>query len=113
MLPTYEADSPKSYYNLIINVYGGIVIPWFDGTPNKNVDTILFNQPLSFFRSGYYNWESASRYGRDSYGDYWESRIYSATNSNNLNFNSTNLNPQNGNNRGNGFSVRCVSALTR
>lgn len=47
-------------------------------------------------------------------GNYWSSSRASgtATNASNLNFNNSNgLNPLNENNRANGFSVRCVSAL--
>ena len=39
-------------------------------------------------------------------GNYWSSSPNSTDNSRNLNFNSTNLNPLNNNNRANGFSVR-------
>ena len=110
MLPTYEADSNKSYYNLIINVYGGIERA---NISNSQADGYILNNPLSFFRSGYYVYSSATHYGRSLYGYSWESRISSATNSNYLGFGSAYLNPQNGRNRGDGFSVRCVSALTR
>ena len=108
MLPTYDGN--KSYYNLIINVYGGI-----NRNPalsNSQADGYILNNPLSFFRSGYYYWESASRNSRGSRGYDWESRIVSATNSNYLSFYSTYLYPQDGTSRGYGFSVRCVSALT-
>ncbi len=46
-------------------------------------------------------------------GLYWSSSSYAAGNINagNLNFNSGNVNPLNGNNRANGFSVRCVQHL--
>ena len=48
-------------------------------------------------------------------GNYWSSSSYAAGNLNagNLNFNSTVVNPLNGNNRANGFSVRCVQHLLR
>ena len=109
MLPTHDGN--KSYYNLIINVYGGI---YRNSVANSQADGYILQQPLSFFRSGYYDYSSAaSRYGRGSYGTYWESRINSNTHSNSLDFYSTSLNPQNGYTRGDGFSVRCVSALAR
>ena len=108
MLPTYDGN--KSYYNLIINVYGGIEIA---NISNSQADEYILNNPLSFFRSGHYRWESASRSYRGSRGNYWESHIASNTYSNYLGFTSTNLAPQRGNNRGYGFSVRCVSSLTR
>ncbi len=43
----------------------------------------------------------------------WSSSSYAAGNLNagNLNFNSGNVNPLNGNNRANGFPVRCVQHL--
>lgn len=44
-----------------------------------------------------------------SNGNYWYGSPNSATNGYNLNFNSTNLNTSNNNNRAYGFSVRCVS----
>lgn len=47
-----------------------------------------------------------------SNGYYWSASPNSATNGYNLNFNSTNVNPSNNNNRTNGFPVRCVRAFT-
>ena len=44
-----------------------------------------------------------------SNGNYWETSVNSSRNAYNLNFNSTNLNPANNNNKGNGFTVRCVA----
>ena len=44
-------------------------------------------------------------------GNYWSATPNGTTNAYNLNFNSTNANTNN-NNRNNGFTVRCVSALT-
>ncbi|MDE5694705.1 MAG: DUF1566 domain-containing protein, partial [Alistipes sp.] len=48
-------------------------------------------------------------------GYVWSSSSYAAGNINagNLNFNSGNVNPLNGNNRANGFPVRCVQHLRR
>ena len=105
-LPTYDTTDPKSYYNLIIRVYGGTYRANISGSL---ADSILLSQPLSFLRSGYYYWQAASRNARGSYGYYWESRIYSVTSAYNLNFYSSNLTPQNNSNRGSGFSVRCVA----
>ena len=104
ILATYSGN--KSYYNLISDVYGRI-----NGSANYNADSIL-HIPLSFLRSGNYNYDGGSRNNRNSNGNYWESRTYLNSNvpyAYYLVFFSTNLNPQNGNNRGNGFSVRCVS----
>ena len=63
---------------------------------------------LLFIRSGNYNYSSGGINNRSSNGNYWQSRVNSETNARNLNFNSTNLNPQNNNNKGNGFTVRCL-----
>ena len=41
-------------------------------------------------------------------GYYWAATPNGTTTGRNLNFNSANVNPQNSNNRGNGFPVRCV-----
>ncbi|MBR2543519.1 hypothetical protein IKF03_02910 [Candidatus Saccharibacteria bacterium] len=41
--------------------------------------------------------------------NYWSSTVSSATIARNLGFNSTVVNPENENNRYNGFSLRCVA----
>ena len=43
-----------------------------------------------------------------SVGNYWSSTPNNANNAYNLNFNTSNVNPQNNNNRSNGYSVRAV-----
>ena len=108
-LPTYDTTDPKSYYNLIVRVYGGNNRPYANRLDGTLADSILLSQPLSFLRSGSYSWQSASRNNRGSNGFYWESRILSVSNANSLNFYSSYLNPQSSNTRGYGFSVRCVS----
>ena len=108
-LPTYDTTDPKSYYNLIVRVYGGNNRPYANRLDGTLADSILLSQPLSFLRSGYYHWQTASRNYRGSDGRYWESRIASVTLANYLYFYSSSLNPQYGNFRGYGFSVRCVS----
>ena len=105
-LPTYDTTDPKSYYNLIVRVYGGTYRANISGSL---ADSILLSQPLSFLRSGYYYWQTASRYNRGSSGSYWESRIGSVTYANSLYFYSSYLNPQDNDSRGDGFSVRCVA----
>ncbi len=62
-----------------------------------------------FIRSGNYNWTNGALNNRTGAGNFWSSYASSVTNSRNLNFNSTNLNPQNNNNKGNGRAVRCVA----
>ena len=54
------------------------------------------------------NYNGSSHNNEGSNGNYWSSVLNSADNAYNLNFNSTGVNPQNNNNRYNGFSVRAV-----
>jgi len=57
------------------------------------------------------NGNNSSVNNRGSNGNYWSRSLYNADNGYNLNFNSSNVNPQNNNNRYNGFSVRAVQHL--
>ena len=60
--------------------------------------------------SGNYNYNNGAMNNQGSNGHFWSSSAYSsATNAYNLNFNSSAINPQNNNNKGYGFSVRCVA----
>ena len=69
--------------------------------------------PCSGFpAAGYRNNSNGGLNNAGSNGNYWYGSPNSATNGYNLNFNSTNLNTSNNNNRAYGFSVRCVSELT-
>ena len=54
------------------------------------------------------NYNGSSHNNEGSNGNYWSSSFNSADNAYNLNFNSEGVNPQNNNNRFNGFSVRAV-----
>lgn len=54
------------------------------------------------------NGNGTSWNNRGSNGNYWASTLNSAANGRNLNFNSGGVNPQNNNNRFNGFAVRPV-----
>jgi hypothetical protein len=60
--------------------------------------------------AGNRNNSNAALNNQGSNGNYWSSGP-NGTNAYNLNFNSTNVNPANNNNRANGFSVRCVKDL--
>ena len=62
-----------------------------------------------FPASGNYNGTTLNN--RGSNGNYWASKLNSSTNGRNLNFNSSDVNPQNNNNRFNGFTVRPVQQL--
>lgn len=59
------------------------------------------------------NGNGSSWNNRGSNGNYWSRSLNSATNGRNLNFNSGGVNPQNNNNRFNGFSVRPVQQSLR
>lgn len=67
----------------------------------------MTEKTLFFPAAGNYNGTSLNN--RGSNGNYWSSSWISATNARNLNFNSSSVNPQNSNNRRNGFSLRGVS----
>ncbi|MEF9949594.1 MAG: hypothetical protein RR752_00260, partial [Mucinivorans sp.] len=79
------------------SIFGG----YFNGTSAS--PTTLF-----FPASGYRNYNTGSVDYATTNGYYWSSSVYNADNGRNLNFNSSNVNPENNNNRSNGFPVRCV-----
>jgi hypothetical protein len=63
--------------------------------------------------SGYRNNDDGALNDVGNNGNYWSSSVSGASNAYNLNFNSNEVNPANGNdNRANGQSVRCVQNLT-
>ncbi len=67
-----------------------------------------FNRKVTLaLASGNRNRTSGALNNVGSNGYYWSSAP-SGTNARNLNFNSSNVNPLNDNNRANGFPVRCV-----
>lgn len=59
------------------------------------------------------NGNGSSWNNRGSNGNYWSRSLNSAVNGRNLNFNSGGVNPQNNNNRFNGFPVRPVQQSLR
>ena len=59
------------------------------------------------------NGNGTSWNNRGSNGNYWSRSLNSAANGRNLNFNSGGVNPQNSNNRCNGFPVRPVQQSLR
>ena len=78
-------------------------------TSEDNIDSGLLSNPLSFLRSGSFNYDNAGLNYRSSRGIYWSLRSDSTTNSRNLGFLNTWLTPQNYSVRGDGIAVRCVS----
>jgi hypothetical protein len=65
---------------------------------------------IFFPAAGNYNGTTLNNRGTN--GNYWSSGFNSASNAYNLNFNSSEVNPQNNNNRRNGFTVRAVQHLS-
>ncbi len=65
--------------------------------------------PLNFNRPGYYAWSSGALGARGSRGYFWSSTAFNSTNARLLHFYSSGFNPQSGNSKGYGFSVRCVA----
>ena len=63
--------------------------------------------PLFIIRSGSFGGGSLNY--QASYGALWSGTTNSGTNAYNLNYNSSNVNPANNNNRQNGFPVRCIA----
>lgn len=57
------------------------------------------------------NGNGTTRNNGGSNGNYWSRSLQSSANGYNLNFNASGVNPQNNNNRFNGFSVRAVQHL--
>ena len=64
--------------------------------------------PLDFAYTGYYN-TSGSLNNETTNGNFWSRTVNDSSNAYNLNFNSSNVNPQNNGNRGNGRSLRCTA----
>ena len=63
-------------------------------------------------RGGNVNMTTGSLRNAGNNGNYWASTAYpSELYAYNLNFNSTNVNPSNNNNRWNGFTVRCLAGF--
>ena len=59
--------------------------------------------------TGNRNWSNGTLNNVGSNGNYWSATPSSTTNGRNLNFNATGVNPNNNNNRANGFAARCLS----
>ena len=74
----------------------------------SNRDTPVHFAPLSLVRGGVYDYFNGNLVYRGSEGRYWESKASSATYAYILWFYSGYLNPQDGRNKGYGFSIRCT-----
>ena len=71
--------------------------------------TDMHKLPLSIPFTGNYYWQGGNLNYRGTNGYFWSSTVYDATYARHLNFNSTYVGPQNGSNKVNGFTVRCVA----
>ncbi|MBR3204181.1 hypothetical protein IKF81_00665, partial [Candidatus Saccharibacteria bacterium] len=94
-------QTSKSWVNLLFTSYS---LQDNDSASSLNAH----KTPLSLVYSGYYYWVNGILYLRGSYGLFWSSAPYSTAYAHDLNFYSTRLIPQNGSNKINGFTVRCV-----
>ena len=68
-------------------------------------DSGVLSNPLSFLRSGHFDWGNAGLYYRSSLGYYWSLYSTNDAGSNGLYFNNANLDLQNAYRRGYGFAV--------
>ena len=80
-------------------------------TAEDNRDSGVLSNPLSFLHSGSFVWYGASLNLRGSYGFYWLLQSTNTTYSGYLRLDDKYLSPLNGNDRANGFAVRCVVSL--
>ena len=80
-------------------------------TQEDNRDSGVISSPLSFLRSGDFDYASAGQGNRSAAGLYWSLRSANTTYSNYLLFGDTGLVPQYNFYRGYGFAVRCVALL--
>ena len=74
---------------------------------NYNSSSALRSAPINLTLSGVAY--SSSMNAQGSYGFYWSSTVYSSYVAYNLDLNSSSVDPSDGNNKLNGFSVRCVA----
>ena len=104
-IPAFETTSNKSFYNLLLSVYGGRIVD----SGGTNADVIALYPPLSFLRSGYYNYGTASIISSGTNGYYWGPQNRSSAAAYSSYFGSDMLKPDLSRYRGNGHPVRCVS----
>ncbi len=78
--------------------------------PDYSISALRKKTAEDFAASG--NGAGSSWNNRGANGNYWSRSFNSARNARNLNFNSGGVNPQNNNNRYNGFAVRPVQHLS-
>ncbi|MBR2726220.1 hypothetical protein IKE87_03060, partial [Candidatus Saccharibacteria bacterium] len=102
------ANSGDYSFSTLMGSYGLPTTNQGSLTSANNYSGQLQN-PLNFNRPGHYYWSNGALYGRGTYGYFWSSVGYSSTYAHGLSFGSSGFYPQDGNGKGNGFSVRCVA----
>ena len=108
-LPNGSNNTTKGTFGYMLSQYG--VQSNLSGTSSVNNNTYnIALSPLFFVRGGYVTPNYTSKFtnaGRG--GEYWSSRAYSNTNrAFCLNFDNSDVNPSGVNDRGSGYSLRCL-----
>ncbi len=103
-LPANDTNASNSFSHLV-GAYG---------LPTTNTSVAYSRQlqfPLQFNRPGLYYWSDGKLYNQGAYGSYWSSVGYygTATRAYHFYFLSSRFYPQDANNKGYGFTVRCVN----
>ena len=112
---SWTSTTSRSYGNLVGKVYGvmGANGDQADNTAPQGTkygpSVDMHKLPLSIPFTGYYYWQSGNLYNRGTNGYFWSSTPSSKTNAYNLSFSRTYVYPQDGNNKVNGLTVRCVA----
>ncbi|MBR2726000.1 hypothetical protein IKE87_01910, partial [Candidatus Saccharibacteria bacterium] len=102
------ANSGDYSFSTLMGSYGLPTTNQGSLTSANNYSGQLQN-PLNFNRPGYYHWSNGALNGRDTNGNFWSSVGYSSADAHYLDFLSSTFHPQGGDNKGHGFSVRCVA----
>ena len=106
-IPTLDTNDNKSFNNMLFTAYGGREV----SSGGTNADVIALYPPLSFLRSGYYDYDNTKIMNPGVQGSYWKSSVNlnTAGAAQYLNLYSSAFKTTGGQYRGRGHSVRCVS----
>ncbi|MBR2709625.1 hypothetical protein IKE72_00930 [Candidatus Saccharibacteria bacterium] len=102
------ANSGDYSFSVLMGSYGLPTTSQGGLTSANNYSGQLQN-PLNFNRPGRYDRSNGTLYGQGTNGIFWSSVGYSATHAHDLYFYSMYFGPQDGSDKGYGFSVRCVA----
>ena len=97
-----DNSGSKSFLNLVTTTYG---------LQDNNVtdSTKILQAPLNFVRGGIYHWMIAEVADKGAGGFWWSTTAASATNAYYLYTNNSRIIPQKADDRGHGFTIRCVA----